>query len=233
MVVIGGSRTSRSSRSRASIQAELERAGLAVLFDDRVVRPGCEVRRRRADRLSRAGDGRKAHRDRGIGRRSGSPRARPASGSGRRCGGRRASSPRRRRSIRAGVLMAKTRIGYQECSVRPRARGVDGSGGRVVPASGRDDRALGRLPEPPRPRQPAAAGRSGDRADRAAPWRCRPTGSWSTGSGGSARRCTAIRAGRTGSTGSCVANARGGGSRGWCRRRACAPGSRAAAAGTR
>ena len=54
MVVIGGSGRA-ALRSRARSSTELERAGLTVLFDDRVVRPGCEVRRRRADRLSRCG----------------------------------------------------------------------------------------------------------------------------------------------------------------------------------
>ena len=56
-------------------------------------RAGGEVHRRRAARLSRPGDGREADGDRRIGRRPGAPRARAASGTGRRCGRRRAGSP--------------------------------------------------------------------------------------------------------------------------------------------
>ena len=168
MVVIGGADEPQFAIAR-DIQAELERGGLAVLFDDRVGRPGREVRRCGADRMSRAGDGREAHGDRrdrptfrfaagATSVRYRSAKWRPP-----------CKQPSRRRSIRAGVLMAKSASAARSVPFDP---GL----GELMAQAGVSYRRLAEmtelsagLPEPSRPRQPAAAGRPGDRADRERP----------------------------------------------------------------
>ena len=74
MIVIGGTDEPQFGIAR-EIQAELERDGLAVLFDDRSSGPGAKFADAELIGCPAARDGWEAHRDRRLGRRSGSPRA--------------------------------------------------------------------------------------------------------------------------------------------------------------
>ena len=173
--------------------------GVDVLFDDRDVQPGRQVRRRRADRRAGADHGRQAHGVRGHGRRSGAQGAR-----------RRTTEPvaevvrdasqtapdLRRRTDGARPPTTKTSVPFGE-GVETAMRKT----GHLLPRAGRADRPLGRLSEPPRPRQPAGAVERRDRVDREGGRRATRPSSGSTGSGGSPTRCGEAGGWWTSSTG--------------------------------
>ena len=130
---------SRSSGRRSLRRSR--RAGHDVLLDDRDQRAGREVRRRRPDRRTDARDGREED-ARGRRRRRARPRDR-----GRARVSRWPSSERFRRWPAGG--------GASRRAVRPDDRAADGRDRHDVPRARGPHGALGRLPQPPRARQPS------------------------------------------------------------------------------
>ena len=120
-----------------------KRGGADVLLDDRDLRAGREVRRRRPDRDSGS---RHCRQEDARGRRG--RRARPRD---------RGGAPSARRG--GDDLMARKRR-VQRRGLRPDDGAADGRDGRDVPRARREDEPVRRLPQPPGARQPAGARRT-------------------------------------------------------------------------